>query len=124
MTSHLQRCDRTTDRNDVIAFIKYAGFDVELAKRTDGVEELTITGFDNAGDMYLLDFTPCASHSDFQSEREKVLDELVKWCKKKSRLYGADDSKGRFANDDPCNSDPFECVLKKIEELRKQGGEQ
>ena len=81
MTSHLQRCDRTTDRNDVIAFIKYAGFDVELAKRTDGVEELTITGFDNAGDMYLLDFTPCASHSDFQSEREKVLsrvEELVK----------------------------------------------
>ena len=54
---HPQRCEKIADRNDIIAFMKFAGFDVELAERTDGVEELTITGFDDTGDSYMLEFT-------------------------------------------------------------------
>ncbi|MFA5382618.1 MAG: hypothetical protein WC356_05595 [Candidatus Micrarchaeia archaeon] len=53
---HSQRCEKIADRNDIIAFMKFAGFDVELAERTDGVQELTITGFDDTGDTYMLEF--------------------------------------------------------------------
>lgn len=57
---HPQRCEKIADRNDIIAFMKFAGFDVELAERTDGVEELTITGFDDTGDTYMLEFASIA----------------------------------------------------------------
>jgi len=53
---HPQRCEKIADRNDIIAFMKFAGFNVELAERTDGAEELTITGFDDTGDTYMLEF--------------------------------------------------------------------
>jgi hypothetical protein len=46
-------------------------------------------------------YVGCASHSDFQSERDKVLDELTKWMK------------GRY---------DLPALKEKIVELRQAGG--
>ena len=47
----------------------------------------------------------CASHSDFQSEREKVLDELAKWVREYDTMYYGDDM-------------PVDIIRDKLEELR------
>ena len=48
---------RFIDRDDLIKFLKFAGFDIELTERTDTVEELAISGFDDTGDVYYFELS-------------------------------------------------------------------
>jgi len=52
---------RLFDQNDLIAFLKFAGFDVELAKCTDGMNEITVSGFDDTGDIWCIRSRPHTS---------------------------------------------------------------
>lgn len=64
------------------------------------------------------------SNAPAPSEAEMVLDELTVWLVKRRERYGSHDSAGEYANDDPCNQDPFDCTLKKLEKLRQQQQQQ
>lgn len=60
----------------------------------------------------IMEKVGCASHSDFQNQREKVLDELEQWCKPE------DNELDRHATKKGDYVYPSGRLLKKIKELR------
>jgi len=60
---------RFIDRDDLIKFLKFAGFDIELTERTDTVEELAISGFDDTGDVYYFELSrPVTSPTSYDHD--------------------------------------------------------
>lgn len=60
----------------------------------------------------------CASHSNFKSDREKMLDELIKWMLEQTNIVG---SYGRVVKA-RYKEEIFERIFDKITELREGGG--
>lgn len=46
------------DKSDLISFLKFAGFDIEIATCSKGNEDIIVSGFDDTKDIWTLELFP------------------------------------------------------------------